>query len=95
MSRFSYYVYIITNKLRTVFYIGITNNLDRRIYEHKHDSIEGFSKQYKLHNLVYFEEYPSVTDAITREKQLKGWHREWKINLIKTINPSLKDLTIE
>lgn len=87
-----YYVYILTNRTNNVLYIGVTNNLERRVFEHKHGLIEGFSKRYKLTKLIYFEESLSVVDAIVREKQLKNWHREWKLNLIKSINPGLKDL---
>ena len=87
-----YYVYILTNRTNNVLYIGVTNNLERRVFEHKHGLIEGFSKRYKLTKLIYFEESLSVVDAIVREKQLKNWHREWKLNLIKSINPGFKDL---
>ena len=91
----SYYVYILTNFHNTTFYIGITNNLERRLFEHKSETIPGFTKKYKLKKLVYFEEYNRVEDAISREKQLKNWHREWKINLIKQFNPTLNDLDPE
>lgn len=87
-----YYVYILTNRTNNVLYIGVTNNLERRVFEHKLGLIEGFSKRYKLTKLIYFEESLSVVNAIAREKQLKNWHREWKLNLIKSINPGLKDL---
>ncbi len=87
-----YYVYILTNRTNNVLYIGVTNNLERRVFEHKLGLIEGFSKRYKLTKLIYFEESLSVVDAIAREKQLKNWHREWKLNLIKSINPGFKDL---
>ncbi len=90
-----FYVYIITNKNNTTFYIGISNDLIRRMYEHKSGVIEGFSKKYKLKKLVYFEEFDSAYQAICREKQLKNWHRGWKINLIKGINPEMKDLSEE
>ncbi|OGK42183.1 hypothetical protein A2954_04175 [Candidatus Roizmanbacteria bacterium RIFCSPLOWO2_01_FULL_37_12] len=89
----SYYVYIISNYTRSVLYIGVTNNLQRRLYEHKNGLVEGFSKKYFLKYLVYFEEYKSIESAITREKQLKNWHRSWKYNLIKTKNPKLEDLS--
>lgn len=88
----SFWVYIITNRNNTTIYIGITNDLIRRIYEHRTELIDGFSKKYKLHKLIYFEEYPNAKAAIAREKQLKNWHRQWKVNLIKSSNPSLKDL---
>lgn len=88
----SYYVYIITNYKNTTLYIGITNNLKRRIYEHKNKLIEGFTKKYNLGKLVYYEETNDVKSAIEREKKLKNWHREWKLNLIKSINKEFKDL---
>ncbi len=91
MSR-SYYIYILTNIRNTTFYIGVTNNLIHRIYEHKNEVVEGFTKKYKLKKLVYFEQYPSPKEAIAREKQLKNWHRQWKINLIKSFNPDFDDL---
>ena len=89
-----YFVYIITNKHNSTYYIGVTNNLERRIYEHKNKLIEGFSKKYNLFKLIYYENYNNINSAIRREKQLKNWHRDWKINLIKTINPNLKELLI-
>ncbi len=81
-----------SNFKKTTFYIGVTNNLERRILEHKQKLIDGFTKKYNLTELVYFEEYSRIEDAIFREKQLKNWHREWKINLIKSKNPLMKDL---
>jgi len=93
MSNKNYYVYILTNKGNTVFYIGITDNLKRRLYEHKNELIDGFTKKYKLKKLVYFEEYQDINEAIKREKQLKNWHRDWKINLIKNKNSTFKDLS--
>lgn len=89
----SFYTYIITNKHNTTLYIGVTNDLFRRMYDHKTGLNKGFSKKYKLKKLVYYEEYSDVRDAIAREKQLKNWHREWKYNLIKKDNPSFKDLS--
>lgn len=91
----NYYIYILTNFHNTTFYIGVTNNLKRRIFEHKQELVDGFSKKYKLKKLVYYEEYPTIIDAIEREKQLKNWHREWKINLIKQSNSEFKDLDPE
>ncbi len=88
----SYYVYILTNFRNTTFYIGVTNDLIRRIYEHKNEVVEGFTERYKLKKLIYFEEYQDPKEAIAREKQLKNWHREWKLNLIKTVNPTFLDL---
>ena len=88
----SYYIYILTNFNNTTFYIGVTNNLIRRVYEHKNEVAEGFTKKYKLKKPIYFEEYQDPKEAIAREKQLKNWHREWKLNLIKTVNPTFLDL---
>jgi len=86
------YVYILSNK-STTLYIGVTNDLQRRIYEHKHKLIDGFAKIYNLTSLVYFETSNNMLDAIHREKQLKNWHREWKISLMESINPGWKDLS--
>lgn len=76
-------------------YIPVTNNLARRINEHKEGLVPGFTKRYRIHRLVYFEEFDLATDAIAREKQLKGWSRKRKIALIESLNPSLKDLAVE
>jgi putative endonuclease len=86
------FIYIISNKKRTTIYVGVTNNLKRRITEHKEGIGSKFSGKYKLTDLLYYEEIPDIRNAICREKQLKNWHREWKINLIKSFNPDLKDL---
>lgn len=86
-----YYVYILSNSTNSVIYIGVTNNLQRRIKEHKSEQIEGFTKKYHIHKLVYFEEYSEVNDAIKREKQLKGWIRSKKNSLIATKNPKWED----
>jgi len=88
-----YYVYILTNRYNNVLYIGVTNNLVRRTYEHKNKLVEGFSKRYNLIKLVYYETTGSIESAIEREKQLKNWHRDWKINLINQFNPEWKDLS--
>ena len=90
----NFYVYIVTNNSRTL-YIGVTNNLSRRIYEHKSKLIEGFTKKYNIHKLVYFEVFNNPDEAIRREKQLKGWWRKKKIALIKSTNPEWKDLSEE
>jgi putative endonuclease len=89
---YSYFVYILTNKTNTVFYTGFTNNLLRRTVEHKLKISDGFSKKYKTFKLVYFEHFTNVFLAIKREKRLKRWNREWKLELIKKSNPELKDL---
>ena len=78
-----YYVYIVTNKRNGTLYTGVTNNLARRIYEHKNKSIKGFTEKYNLNQLVYFEVTDDINAALTREKQLKHWNRKWKINLIE------------
>jgi len=95
MKNKKYYVYILTNYKNKSIYIGVTDNLERRVYEHKNKSIEGFSKRYKLKKLVYLEEFKYIREALSREKQLKNWHREWKINLIKNLNPEFLDLARE
>ena len=90
-----YYIYILASKFNGTLYIGVTNNLIKRVYEHKNNLIDGFTKKYSVHNLVYYESCASIETAITREKQLKKWNRAWKINLIETLNPKWKDLYIE
>ena len=90
-----YFVYIITNKYNTVFYIGITSDIIKRIYEHKNKLVKGFSQKYNLIKLIYFEETNDVNEAIRREKQLKNWNRQWKINLVRETNPNFKDLALE
>ncbi len=91
----NYYVYILTNFTDTTFYIGVTNNLARRIYKHKNKLLKGFSGDYNLKKLVYYEQTEDINSAIKREKQLKNWHRAWKINLIKSKNPGFADLKID
>ncbi len=86
-----YYVYILASYNHTL-YIGVTNNLIRRIFEHKQKIIQGFSQKYNTVKLVYFEACTDVREAITREKRLKKWNREWKLRLIKTVNPDFRDL---
>ena len=87
------YVYILTNKTNTVLYIGVTNNLQRRVYEHKNKMIDGFTKKYHLNKLVYFEECSDINNAIIREKQLKGWKRDKKNALINNMNIKWIDLS--
>jgi len=86
------YVYILTNMKRGTLYIGVTSDLVGRIWQHKEKLVEGFSKKYGLDKLVYYESIESIESAIAREKQLKNWHREWKLNLIEESNPTWKDL---
>lgn len=90
----NYYVYILASK-RLVLYIGVTNDLQRRIYEHKHGIHEGFTKQYNVDRLMYFECFSSIQEAIAREKQLKNWNREKKLWLIKKQNPELKEIIFD
>ncbi len=90
-----YYVYILTNKTNKVVYVGVTNNLIRRMYEHKNKLVDGFTKKYNLKKLVYFETTTDVKSALIREKQLKNWHRAWKNNIINEQNPNWKDLSEE
>ncbi len=87
-----YYVYILTSETGTL-YIGVTNDIQRRIYEHKHGLIEGFTKKYSVTRLVYYEETPEINEAITREKEIKKWRRSRKIDLIKSMNSEWKDLS--
>ena len=87
-----YYLYILTNKKNGPLYIGVTNDLERRVFEHKNKLIEGFTKKYDLTQLVYFESYQYINDAIKREKNMKKWKRQWKINLIEEENSEWKDL---
>ena len=86
-----YFVYILSSKNKTL-YIGFTDILTRRIYEHKHGLINGFTKKYNVNRLVYYEAHPSLSKAVRREKKLKNWHRQWKINLIESVNKEWKDL---
>ena len=90
-----FYVYIMTNWNNHVLYVGFTNNLQRRVYEHKIKSVDGFTAKYNINKLVYYESANDVNDAIRREKQLKGWNREKKNSLISSLNPSWKDLIID
>jgi putative endonuclease len=87
------FVYILSNYTRTTFYIGVTADLHRRLAEHHSGFGSRFAQKYNLKYLVYYEEYARIVDAIAREKQLKGWHRQWKINLIRSVNPDLTDLS--
>lgn len=88
-----YYVYILTNKSNTL-YIGVSNDLARRLYEHKHKYADGFTSRYNINNLIYFEECADPREAIAREKQLKGWTRKRKMALIKTVNPDFKEIGV-
>ena len=90
-----YYIYIMTNAYNSTLYVGVTNNLNRRVFEHKQKLVKGFTSQYNLTKLIYYEEGSNIKDALIREKQLKNWHREWKINLIRSINPKIEDLALK
>ena len=88
----SSFVYIMTNKYRTTFYIGVTSNLRKRLIEHQAGEGSKFTSTYNLTDLIYYEEYSDINQAIAREKQLKNWKKDWKTNLIKEKNPTLKTL---
>lgn len=90
-----YYIYILTNQNNNVLYIGVTNNLANRLRQHREAKILGFTKKYYVNKLVYYEIYENVYDAINREKHLKNWHRDWKNNLVESINKRWKDLSNE
>ncbi len=87
-----YYVYILANQPYGTLYVGVTNDLVRRVWEHKNAFVEGFSSRHHLDRLVWFETHESPYEAITREKLIKKWHRDWKVNLIQAMNPSWDDL---
>jgi putative endonuclease len=87
-----YFVYIVTNKPRGTLYVGVTNDLVRRIYEHREGVVPGFTKRYGLKQLVYFERYDTAALAIQREKNIKHWPRAWKLDLINSSNPQWRDL---
>ncbi len=85
-------VYLLASKKNGTLYIGVTSNLIQRIWQHKNKQVESFTQKYDVHTLVYFEQHDSMSGAILREKQLKKWRRQWKINLIETANPQWQDL---
>jgi len=87
-----YFVYILASKKNGTLYIGVTNNLLKRVYQHKEKLVSGFTRKYSVNMLVYYEKYSDIYSAIEREKRLKKWHRHWKINLIESANPNWKDL---
>jgi putative endonuclease len=90
-----FYVYILSNTRRGVLYVGVTNDLSRRMFEHKSRLAPGFTKKYGVILLIYFEEYSSILEARAREASLKRWRRAWKIQLIESLNPDWRDLTAE
>jgi len=83
---------MMTNKYRTTFYIGVTSDLVARVWQHINGEGSQFVKKYRLYDLVFFEHFERITDAIAREKQLKNWHHDWKVNLIRSMNPEMRDL---
>ena len=87
----NYFVYILSSKSK-VLYVGMSDDISRRIFEHKKELVEGFTKRYNVNKLVYYESHPELKSAVKREKQLKNWHRQWKINLIESVNKDWKDL---
>lgn len=91
MRDYNFYVYIMASESGTL-YVGVTSHLKKRVYEHKNNCIEGFTKKYKCHKLVYFEQTSNIESAINREKQIKSWSRIKKENLIRIKNPTWKDL---
>ena len=90
-----YHIYIVASKRNGTLYTGVTNDLERRMYEHKNKLVPGFTSRYDVNKLVYFESCPSVQVVIEREKQIKGWTRKWKLALIESVNPEWKDLSEE
>jgi len=93
MAERIYYVYLLTNWNNKVMYVGITNDLERRIYEHKEKVVKGFTEKYNVTKLVYFEQTPDIVAALNREKEIKKWRREKKDRLVKNINPQWRDLS--
>ena len=95
MTNHTYWVYILSSHKNGTLYIGVTNNLARRIWEHKHKLVEGFTNTYEVHHLVYYEVHENPESAITREKQIKKWRRLWKLGLIEEKNPTWRDLYMD
>jgi len=91
----TYYVYILASKIRGTLYIGVTNDLERRVYEHKTGVKKGFTQKYGVSRLMYFEVFQDVNEAITREKNMKKWKRDWKITLIEKENKKWLDLSVD
>jgi len=95
MKDYNFYVYILTNWNNKVMYIGMTNDLERRLYEHKNKLVDSFTKKYNINKLVYYEHTTNVHAALAREKEIKKWRREKKDNLVISMNPEWKDLSLE
>ena len=87
-----YFVHILANRKNGPIYIGVTSDLLKRVYEHKNKLVDGFTKKYNIHQLVFYEATESIESAVIREKQMKKWNREWKVNLIEKFNPEWNDL---
>jgi len=85
-------VYILASKRNGTLYLGVTSDLIKRVWQHKNDLVEGFTKRYRVHLLVWYEQYPSMLSAIKREKQMKEWKRKWKLEVIERMNPTWEDL---
>ena len=85
-------VYILASQRNGTLYIGVTSDLVKRVYEHKTDAVEGFTRKYGVHTLVWYEQHPTMASAIEREKALKEWKRTWKLKLVETSNPEWRDL---
>ena len=88
----SFYIYILASRKRGTLYIGVTSNLTKRVYEHKNGLVDGFTKKYGVHRLVYYEVAEDAATALSREKRMKKWNRSWKLNLIEEQNPEWSDL---
>jgi len=88
----NYYLYIIASKKNGTLYIGVTNDLVKRIYEHKQNAVNGFTKKYNVHTLVYYKVHRDIEETIMKEKQMKKWNRKWKVRIIEEKNPEWKDL---
>lgn len=89
----TYFVYVLASRRNGTLYIGVTNDLARRVHEHQAGAVPGFTRRYGVRELVWFETHSDITEAIAREKQLKGWNRAWKLKLIESVNPTWADLT--
>ena len=92
MGARSYYVYVLSSRIGGTLYIGVTNDLVRRVGEHRLELMKAFTKKYDVHRLVYFEQFDDIENAIRREKRLKKWNRSWKVRLIEEVNPNWDDL---
>jgi putative endonuclease len=91
----AYFVYILASRYKGTLYVGVTRDLSRRVEQHRSGAVEGFTKKYKVHQLVYFEQFESILEARARERVLKHWRREWKFKLVEGLNPTWRDLTPE